>query len=262
MLNKSQIENLILEQVKKFPINLEKSDTRSLPITVRDQIIYVNPKRISLGNEKLVDMYIFDLPAGSPNNGGTCLNSRSCEKDCYAKQQQIQYPPVPIFRLINLYLFVSDKDYLRELIEKQFNSQKKTFKTFRIHSSGDFYNQSEIDFWTIFIQDHPEINFYAYTKVDHIFDFSKITSLDNFNLIPSVILDNEVSYRNFGTETYIKRLALKINGFLCPATMMETKGEISCNKGCTYCVSNNKPLFLIHGKGRNIKRKDKLKVVA
>jgi len=86
-----------------------------------------------------------------------------------------------------------------------------------------------------------------------MFNFKEITKLANFNLIPSLIKADNALYRNFGTMKYIKKLADKVDGFLCPATMPETKETTSCNAGCNYCVFNKKPIFLIHGSGKNKK---------
>lgn len=37
-------------------------------------------------------------------------------------------------------------------------------KNVRIHSSGDFFNQAYFDMWVKFCTDHPEVNFWAFTK--------------------------------------------------------------------------------------------------
>lgn len=253
----TKITQLILTECDKNPEFLVQTDTRNTRIVIEDKTIWFNRERLSRGNEKLKDIWIFDTPSGSEEMGGICKNSHTCEKECYALQQQLQYKNVRMFRLINIYLFLKDKDYLLSLIETQLQHSKIKYKTFRIHSSGDFYDQTEIAFWNTFIHNHPEMNFYAYTKVDGMFNFNKIEDKQNFNLIPSLIEDKGIKYRNFGKLDYIKRIAKKIDGFLCPATMMETKKEINCNNGCTYCVKGKKPLFLIHGKGRNAKKEKK-----
>jgi len=253
---------LINQEIEEFPENLIPSYDRSLPLTIGDNVVWVNKNRLTTGNEKLVNIWIFDTPAGSIEVAGSCLNSSTCEHDCYAKQQQLQYRWVRLFRLINLYMLMHDRELLLHRIEKQMKLALKKIDTFRIHSSGDFYEQSEITFWDEFIQNHPELKFYAYTKVDKILDFDRIESNDNFNLIPSMIEHNGVRHRNFGRMDYVLRIAEKTNGFLCPATMPETKGTIKCNKGCTYCVTEKKPIFLIHGKGLYVRKKKKAVAVA
>lgn len=37
-------------------------------------------------------------------------------------------------------------------------------KEVRIHSSGDFFSQAYFDMWVKFCTDHPEVNFWAFTK--------------------------------------------------------------------------------------------------
>lgn len=40
----------------------------------------------------------------------------------------------------------------------------KQAKAVRIHAAGDFYNQEYFDLWLRYCADHPEVEFWAYTK--------------------------------------------------------------------------------------------------
>ncbi len=237
--------------------HLQKKGTdRTFPLNIDGTTIYINPNRLSRGNVKLHEVWIFDLSSGSVENGGSCHNCTDCQKDCYSRQQEIQYKDTRAFRLVNLYLLKFMPLVLREMIENQLQASTKPYKTLRIHSAGDFYGNEEIVFWNAIIKNHPEMKFYAYTKVDHLFNFDILTNHKNFNLISSLIEDDEGNrHLNFGDLDYIKNLAKKTNGFICPATMKETKGTVKCNKNCKYCINGNKPIFLIHGKGKNVAKK-------
>ena len=242
------------KQLLSYPHLRTKTKERDFALTIYGETIYITPHRLTRGNSKLHKVWIFDLPSGSPEEGGTCHNCKSCVKDCYSHHQEKQYKNVRPFRLVNLYLLTEMPLVLRELIETQLASSYVPYNTFRIHAAGDFYGKQEIVFWNTIVKNHPEIKFYAYTKVDGMFDFSALQNHNNFNLIPSMI---EGTYRNFGSLEYVKTMAEKTGGFICPATLLETKKTTKCNKTCFYCISGKKPLFLIHGKGRNIIRKAK-----
>jgi len=216
----------------------EPSKDRTFPLPVLDKVIWINPERMGKGNSKLKDILIFDLPAGS-KEGGSCHNSKSCEKTCYAMNQQRQYVNTRIFRLTNMLLLNQHKETLQTLLETQIKKSK--FNTVRIHSSGDFYSQNEIDMWSTIISKFKDHKVYAYTKVNKMFDFSSIKSNDNFNLIDSIVEDK---YLNYGSLDYITRIAEKTGGFLCPATLGK---DVKCNRECSYCVTGDKPFFLIHG---------------
>ena len=192
----------------------------------------MNPKRLTLGNSKLKNMMIFDLPTGK-----SCPNCKECYKTCYAKKAEIQYKAVLPFRNQNFHLAKYENETLEILLRKQLDKTRKT--TLRIHSAGDFFSQDYVDFWVKIVKLYPHIKFYAYTKTTTIFDFSELTSLDNFNLIPSFIEGN----LNYGSVEYIEGLVEKYDAFICPATVDK---KIKCNEGCTYCVENNKVVFKIH----------------
>jgi len=194
--------------------------------------IYINNKRMVKGNFKLKDILIFDLPAVK-----SCLNCSSCAKTCYAKKAQEQYPNVMIFRDTNFYIYANDKDLLKKLIVLQLSEAKE--KTVRLHSSGDFFSQSYINFWSEIISMFPNINFYTYTKVEEIFNFSDIEKNNNFNLIPSFI-DGKL---NYGSLSYVKEMKAKYGSYICPATL---KDGVKCGRDCNYCVSGKNVVFVEH----------------
>jgi hypothetical protein len=251
-MTREKLIQLIQKDINKYPQNLKKTDTRSFNYQIDDLSIYINPNRLTTGNSKLIDILIFDTPAGSVEGSGTCRNCDACSDTCYARHQQLQYPNTRIFRLINQYLMEYDPKTLLKLIKTQMSNIRKNIKTFRIHSSGDFINQSEIDFWNKIIKEYSDIKFYAYTKVEYLDDFTEIESNFNFNLIRSFIEFQGELYLNYGSLDYVAKLAKKINGYVCPATIPDS--NIKCNKGCKYCINNDKVLFVIHGTNKKVDR--------
>ena len=193
---------------------------------------YINHKRLTNGNSKLVNILIFDLPAVR-----TCLNSSTCAATCYAVKAQKQYADTKIMRDTNLWLFNNREELLFTLLTKQIKNAKTN--VIRLHSSGDFFNQKYIDFWDKIIRLFPNKKFYAYTKVENILDFSNITKNKNFNLISSFINGQ----LNYGTHDYVESLHEQYGSFICPAS---ANGDIKCGRECNYCVTQSNVVFPIH----------------
>ena len=182
------------------------------------------------GNSKLHNRLIFDLPTGR-----TCLNSGSCHKTCYARKAERRFKVVLASRIRNLELS-TDPVTFEKTIHDELNNAKQKFV--RIHSSGDFYSQEYINSWGRIMKKTPHIQFYAYTKVKHLF---KWPALKNFNLIDSMIKGQ----LNYGTKEYVTKLNKKHGTFLCPATMTKHEGKV-CGNTCTYCMYHNNVAFLQH----------------
>jgi hypothetical protein len=210
----------------------EPSNGRS--IKLNELGAYVNEKRMSTGNSKLVDILIFDLPAGK-----TCMNSSSCISTCYAMKAQRMYHLTRITRETNLYMYYKERELLKSLLIKQISKSKNN--VIRLHSSGDFISQDYINFWNEIIKVFPNKKFYAYTKVDKLLDFSTITKNKNFNLISSFI-NGEL---NYGSKGYIEYMVQTYNSFVCPAAASKDS-DVKCGRECNYCVENKNVVFPIH----------------
>ena len=193
---------------------------------------YITEKRMSNGNKKLHNMLVFDLPSVK-----SCPNCKSCKSTCYATHQQIQYPDTNVYRNTNLHLFLNEQKTLQMLIEKQLTSSKK--EVIRLHGAGDFFSQEYINFWANIIMRFPNKKFYAYTKVESMFDFSNITKLKNFNLITSFVGGK----LNYGSLKYCEMLKERYNAFICPCGIDESK---KCGVNCNYCITGKNVVFLIH----------------
>ena len=193
---------------------------------------YINNKRLSNGNSKLVNILVFDIPAVK-----TCLNSSTCAASCYAVKAQNMYPNTKIMRDTNLWLFHNKENVLFDMLSTQIKNSKTN--VVRIHGSGDFFNQKYIDFWNRIIMLYPLKKFYAYTKVEKILDFSIIERNTNFNLISSFI-NGEL---NYGTHDYVENLSKEYGSFICPAS---ASTNIKCGRECNYCVTKSNVVFPIH----------------
>lgn len=220
--------------MKKFDLSRafrnysEKTMTRELLYNH----IYINKNRLVKGNSKLHNILIFDLPSVK-----TCLNCSDCKDSCYAKKAEIQYVDTELFRNINYSLCLNNPDLLHKLIVEQLTTTKCT--VVRIHSSGDFFSQSYVDFWANIVKQFSNIKFYVYTKVDSILDFTAIKKNTNFNLISSFINGK----LNFGTIEYCNELKRDYKAFICPVT---SGTDVKCGLGCKYCITKNNVCFVQH----------------
>lgn len=134
---------------------------------------------LSRGNKKMTDTLIFNLPAKT-----TCpFATEACGgKDgfCYTQKAERQYPSVLPSRL-NHFEESKQADFTTNMIEQIKNEQRlkikrdgidKPYEYFRIHESGDFYNQAYVNKWIEIAKALPDIKFLAYTK-SYPFDFSQ-----------------------------------------------------------------------------------------
>ncbi|MCK5633414.1 hypothetical protein KAH94_06670, partial [bacterium] len=111
---------------------------------------------ISKGNTKLSkNIASFSIPPVS-----TCPNAGDCAKYCYAKKAYRLYTNTT--KAYDKNLLASKKDYFIDLMVDEIKALKQ--KVFRLHVSGDFYNQEYFNKWVAIINHHPETKFYTYTK--------------------------------------------------------------------------------------------------
>lgn len=100
---------------------------------------------------------------------------------------------------------------------------KKPVKVFRIHESGDFYNQKYLDKWISIAKTFPNTVFYAYTKSDRL-DFSQLPG--NFKIM--------ISYDP--SRMPEKRPEWAIGRFITIETSKDTpKRAFMCPEDCRTC---------------------------
>jgi hypothetical protein len=92
------------------------------------------------------------------------------------------YPTACRFREQNFQMAKEEPGLLSRLLTLQIETSP--IKIIRIHS-GDFFSQGYIDLGERIVGSFLDRVFYAYTKVDQLFDFGAIENHDNFNLTPT-----------------------------------------------------------------------------
>lgn len=181
----------------------------------------MSKRLIQPGNSKLgANMYMFNLPANKEVCGREC-------KGCYAIKEQVRFPTSVVPARIKRYEASLQLDF-SSTITKELSRVRNKPKYFRIHASGEFYDQAYVNKWASIVKKSPDIIFYAYTKRKKDFDFSKLTSLDNFILIDSF---------HFGRLNYGKKEKAPVNAFICPDLGDDAS---QCGTTCTWCMEKPK----------------------
>ena len=137
---------------------------------------------ISKGNKKTGKVLIWSLPAKKTCPGSTEM----CRKNCYAKKAEKQFPPVLPCRELNLESTKWDSFEAQMILRIAKMTQRREY-LFRIHESGDFYNQDYLDKWKRIAAALPNIKFLAFTKSYHL-DFSDTP--ENLRIVVSVFPDS------------------------------------------------------------------------
>ncbi|HRR48617.1 MAG TPA: hypothetical protein P5293_01365 [Bacteroidales bacterium] len=183
------------------------------------------------GNTKLAkNIKTFNLPAG-----GSCPNMKECYKDCYAKKAEKMRPVVRISRERNFRLAKENT----QLLKKRILQHLEKGDVVRIHESGDFFSQEYLDMWYEIAKERPDVMFYTYSKTEHLWDWSKIKRLPNFNLVSSIV-GGKI---NFGPEEEIKIRAQELGVPICPCR----KGnKVKCGIDCKICWTEPYVLFIKH----------------
>ena len=189
----------------------------------------------------------FGLPAGKAYS---CPGATSvCESVCYAGKLEKLFPTVKKNLLHNWELLRNaDMETMLVLLDEMIVdfvndcNKKDAPKLFRIHWDGDFFNDTYTNAWKTVITNHPEIQFWVYTRVRSAALI--LNGIDNLSLYYSTDSENKA----IGVElknTHSIRLAYLAKNFaIGQADMKEL-----FNKPGAKCPENLKAIPLISQKG-------------
>ncbi len=137
-----------------------------------------------------IDVYNFGIPAFQSKTGlRTCPNAGSCASGCYAKSGTYNFNNV-IKAYEDRLQLTQDKDFI-EIMSAEINLKYLKSKTkgnkclIRIHDSGDFYSKDYARAWIRIIENNPNVEFYAYTKMVQLFEDYIAILPKNFKVIYS-----------------------------------------------------------------------------
>lgn len=120
-----------------------------------------------------------------------CPNAGECASFCYAKKGRYVFESVDSFRTRNLTLTLTEPKVFTdimcgELAAYQYMEGGEGVELyFRIHDSGDFYDEAYLGTWFRIIRRFPGIRFYAYTKMVSMMEAHWDEKPDNLRIIYS-----------------------------------------------------------------------------
>jgi len=199
-----------------------------------------NGKQASIANT-------FGLPAGK---NFSCPGATSvCESVCYAGKLEKVFPTVKKNLLHNWELIRNaDMDTMLLLLDEMIVdfvndcNKKDAPKLFRIHWDGDFFNDTYANAWKTIITNHPEIQFWVYTRVKSAALI--LQGIDNLSLYYSTDSENKDTGIDLKTNHGIRLAYLAKNFQIGQEDMKNLIGKVGAK-----CPENKKAIPLISTKG-------------
>jgi len=194
----------------------------------------------------------FGLPAGKAYScpGATSI----CESVCYAGKLEKIYKGVRDNLLHNWNLLKdADRDTMVSLIDemivefKKDSDKRKAPYLFRIHWDGDFFNDTYTYAWKNVIENHSDVQFWVYTRVQSaaniLKDISNLslyfsTDDDNIEIAETLSIQGvRLAYlgKTFkATESKMKELTGKV-GAMCPENKKSIPLISQAGSACVTC---------------------------
>ena len=223
------------------PMKLKRSNDRKVA-----NLVTKNGKQAAIANT-------FGLPAGKDFScpGATSI----CETVCYAGKLEKLFKGVKTNLLHNWALLKdADSETMVRLLDEMIVEfiadcdKKSAPKLFRIHWDGDFFNDTYTYAWKTVIENHPDIQFWVYTRVKPAaLILNKITNLslyfstddENATIGEELKKDYEVRLAYLGktfavTADKMKELTGKV-GAKCPENLKAIPLISSNGSACVSC---------------------------
>jgi ferredoxin len=203
-------------------------------------LVTPNGKQASIANT-------FGLPAGKAYS---CPGATSvCESVCYAGKLEKVFPTVKKNLLHNWELVKdADHDTIEALLSEMINDfsvdceRRNAKMLFRIHWDGDFFSDEYAFAWKHVILNHPNVQFWVYTRVKSAAVMLK--DIDNLSLYYSTDSENKDTGIDLKTTHGIRLAYLAKNFAIGQADM-----KALTNKPGAKCPENLKSIPLISQKG-------------
>ena len=189
----------------------------------------------------------FGLPAGKEFS---CPGqTETCAKVCYAGKLEKIYKGVRNVLLSNWeQLKDADHDTMEALLEEMIVDfvkdcdKRNAEKLFRIDWDGDFFNDTYTFAWKHVILNHPDIQFWVYTRVESAALILK--GIDNLSLYYSTDKDNKDTAVKLNKGEGIRLAYLADTFAIGQADMKEMIGKVGAK-----CPENKKAIPLISTAG-------------
>ena len=216
-------------------VKLKRSNDRKVT-----NLVTKNGKQSALANT-------FGLPAGKAYScpGATSI----CESVCYAGKLEKLFPTVKKNLLHNWDLLRNaDMETMLVLLDEMIVdfindcNKKDAPKLFRIHWDGDFFNDTYTNAWKTVITNHPEIQFWVYTRVRSAALI--LNGIDNLSLYYSTDSENKAIGVDLKINNGVRLAYLAKNFAIGQADMKELT-----NRPGAKCPENLKAIPLISNAG-------------
>ena len=240
-LPKRDLWNYLSERITFTLSKLKRSNDRKVA-----NLVTKNGKQAAIANT-------FGLPAGKEFScpGATSI----CESVCYAGKLEKLFKGVKVNLLHNWELLRNaDMDTMLLLLDEMIVDfvndcdKKNAPKLFRIHWDGDFFNDTYAYAWKTVIANHPDVQFWVYTRVKSaaiiLKDISNLslyysTDDDNKDIAHDLKLNSGIRLAYLGktfavTENTMKELTGK-PGAKCPENMKSIPLISSNGSACVSC---------------------------
>lgn len=189
----------------------------------------------------------FGLPAGKEYS---CPGqTETCAKVCYAGKLEKIYKGVRNVLMNNWeQLKDADLDTMVSLLDEMIVDfvkdcdKRNAEKLFRIHWDGDFFNDTYTLAWKTVILNHPDIQFWVYTRVESAALILK--GIDNLSLYYSTDKDNKDTAVKLNKGEGIRLAYLADTFAIGQADMKEMIGKVGAK-----CPENKKAIPLISTAG-------------
>jgi hypothetical protein len=189
----------------------------------------------------------FGLPAGK---NFSCPGATSvCESVCYAGKLEKLFPTVKKNLLHNWELLRNaDMETMLVLLDEMIVdfvndcNKKDAPKLFRIHWDGDFFNDTYTNAWKTVITNHPEIQFWVYTRVRSAALI--LNGIDNLSLYYSTDSENKAIGIDLKVNNGIRLAYLAKNFAMGQEDMKALTGKVGAK-----CPENKKAIPLISTAG-------------
>lgn len=137
-----------------------------------------NSKLKKTSKELGLKVFNFGLPAYKSASGKlTCPMAKECIKFCYARKGAYAWSNVkPAFEKR---YELSKTDKFVDAMYDEINKKKPDYV--RVHDSGDYYSRKYLQKWIDIANLFPEVKFYSYTNMVHM--FKNIDLPANFDVI-------------------------------------------------------------------------------
>ena len=203
-------------------------------------LVTPNGKQASIANT-------FGLPAGK---NYSCPGATSvCESVCYAGKLEKVFPTVKKNLLHNWELLRNaDMDTMLLLIDEMIVDfvndcdRRNAPKQFRIHWDGDFFNDTYAYAWKTVISNHPDIQFWVYTRVKSAALI--LNDVSNLSLYYSTDSENKTIGIDLKVNHGVSLAYLAKNFLIGQEDMKELTGKPGAK-----CPENKQAIPLISQKG-------------